>query len=80
MTGWRPPFVGTAMGVTENLRERRSHAPNATPRLAALQRWGMLAFECDWDHRPMTGARFTYLRGRDRANVADAAIFALIGA
>lgn len=69
---WRPPFVGTTFGVTENLRERSTHAPNATARLATLQRWGMIAFECDWDYRSSSS--------RARANVADAAIFAYIGA
>lgn len=74
MTGslWRPPFIGTTLGLTENLREAPTHAPNATPRLAALQRWRKIAFECDWDWRSPPSARAW-------ANVADAAIFAHIG-
>ena len=66
-----PPFIGTT-GVTENLREERTHVPSASPRLAALQRWRTIAFECDWDYRSPSALA--------RADVATAAICAYIGA
>ena len=60
------------MCVTENLQEGPTHAPNAPPRLATLQRWRTIAFECDWDYRSPSAPA--------RADVATAAICAYIGA
>ena len=65
------PFIGTT-GVTENLQEGPTHALNASPRLASLQRWRTVAFECGWDYRSPSALA--------RADVATAAICAYIGA